>query len=331
LLLLTADLKSNPHPPLRGTFSRREKGTSRATFVNTLRAAIPFLLFALNTLVHVTLLLLLAVFKAVPIERVRTRVSAWLVGVGESWIACNTRLTGAVTPTRWRVEGMAGVNRDGWYLVVANHQSWVDIPVLQAVFNRRAPFLKFFLKRQLRWVPALGAAWWALDFPFMHRHTRAEIERRPELRGQDREATQLACRRFARLPTSVMNFLEGTRFTPAKHAATQSPYARLLPPRAGGVAFVLDAMGGLLRSVIDVTIAYPGGRPSLLDLLAGRIPEIRVDVRERPIPEALLDGDYEGDAAFRQLFQAWINGLWAEKDATLARLHAAPAATEGPP
>jgi 1-acyl-sn-glycerol-3-phosphate acyltransferase len=299
--------------------------------LDILRATIPFLLFALNTLVHVTLLLLLAAFKAVPVERVRTRVSAWLVAIGQSWIACNTRLIGAVTPTRWRVEGMAGVNRDGWYLVVANHQSWVDIPVLQAVFNRRAPFLKFFLKRQLRWVPALGVAWWALDFPFMHRHTRAELERRPELRGQDREATQRACRRFARLPTSVMNFLEGTRFTPAKHAAMQSPYAHLLPPRAGGVAFVLDAMGGLLRSVIDVTIAYPGGRPTMVDLLAGRIPEIRVDVRERPIPEALLAGDYEGDAAFRQQFQAWINGLWAEKDATLARLLAAPAATDGPP
>jgi 1-acyl-sn-glycerol-3-phosphate acyltransferase len=295
--------------------------------VNLLRATVPFLLFALNTVAHVALLLVLALFKAIPVEAVRTRVAAWLVAIGQSWIAVNTWLIGAVTPTHWRVEGIEGLNPDGWYLVVANHQSWVDIPVLQGVFNRRAPFLKFFLKRQLAWVPLLGAAWWALDFPFMHRHTRAEIERRPELRGQDRDATRRACERFARLPTSVMNFLEGTRFTPAKQAASASPYAHLLPPRAGGVAFVLDAMGGLLRSVIDVTIAYPGGRPTMLDLLAGRIPEIRVDVRERAIPEALLQGDYEGDAAFRAQFQAWINGLWTDKDATLARLLAAPAAS----
>jgi 1-acyl-sn-glycerol-3-phosphate acyltransferase len=301
----------------------------RSPPIDILRATIPFLLFALNTIAHVALLLVLALLKAIP--PLRTRVSAWLVAIGQSWIAVNTRLIEWVTPTRWRVEGLEGVNRDGWYLVVANHQSWVDIPVLQAVFNRRAPFLKFFLKRQLAWVPLLGAAWWALDFPFMHRHTRAELERRPELRGQDREATRRACRRFAQLPTSVMNFLEGTRFTPAKHAATQSPYVHLLPPRAGGVAFVLDAMGGLLRSVIDVTIAYPGGKPTMLDLLAGRIPEIRVDVRERPIPEALLDGDYENDAAFRARFQAWINGLWTDKDATLARLLAAPAASAARP
>jgi 1-acyl-sn-glycerol-3-phosphate acyltransferase len=272
-----------------------------------------------------TALLAVATLKAVPHEAWRARVSRWLVAIGESWIAVNTWLIAKLTPTRLAFEGVDALRRDGWCLVVANHQSWVDIPVLQAVLLRRAPFPKFFLKRQLRWVPLLGTAWWALDFPFMHRHTRAQLARRPGLAGLDREATRRACRRFARIPTSVMNYLEGTRFTPAKHAATQSPYAYLLPPRAGGVAFVLDAMGGLLRSVIDVTIAYPGGRPTLYGLFAGRVPEVRVHVRERPIPEDLLHGDYEHDPAFRARLQAWINGLWAEKDATMSRLLATPA------
>jgi 1-acyl-sn-glycerol-3-phosphate acyltransferase len=290
-----------------------------------LRAAVPFLLAALSTLLHGSLLVSLSVLKAIPGEAWRARVSRWLVAIGESWIAFNTRLLAWFTPLRWHVEGLEGLSPDGWYLVVANHQGFVDIPVLQALFNRRIPFLKFFLKRQLRWVPVLGAAWWALDFPFMHRHTRAEIARRPELAHQDRDATRKACARFARLPTSVMNFLEGTRFTAAKHAATGSPHAHLLPARAGGVAFVLDAMGGLLRSVIDVTIAYPGGQPSLLELFAGRVPEVRVHVRQRAIPVELLQGDYEHDADFRARFQGWINSLWAEKDATMARL-LAPAA-----
>jgi 1-acyl-sn-glycerol-3-phosphate acyltransferase len=247
-------------------------------------------------------------------------VSRWLVAIGQRWIAVNAWLLDRLTPTRIHVEGMAGVRRDGWYLVLANHQSWVDIPVLQTVFNRRVPFLKFFLKDTLKWVPLLGAAWWALDFPFMRRHTRAQVAARPELATQDRDATRKACARFARIPTSVMNFVEGTRFTDRKHAAQDSPYAHLLRPRAGGVAFVLDAMGGLLRSVIDVTIAYPDGRPTMLDLFAGRVREIRVHVAERPVPAELLAGDYEHDAAFRARFQAWINGLWAGKDAELARL-----------
>jgi 1-acyl-sn-glycerol-3-phosphate acyltransferase len=286
----------------------------------------------LNTLLHGTALLALALLKVVPVEAWRRAVSLVLVRIAESWIAVNTRLIAWFTPTRWTVEGLEGLDRHGWALVIANHQAWVDIPVLQAVFNRRIPFLKFFLKDTLVWVPVLGLAWWALDFPFMRRYSAAELARRPELRGTDRETTRRACAKFARIPTSVMNFVEGTRYTPAKHAAQQSPYAHLLKPRAGGSAFVLDAMGGLLRSVIDVTIAYPGGRPNLLELFAGRVPEVRVHVVRRAIPEDLLQGDYDDDPDFRARFQAWLNGLWAEKEARLERWAAsAPAPPVGAP
>src|SRR5688572_18155740 len=219
--------------------------------------------------------------------------------MAESWIAGNGLLLRAFTRTRLEVEGREGLAREHWYLVVANHQSWVDILVLQDVFNRRIPFLKFFLKQELIWVPLLGLAWWALDFPFMRRYSRETLERRPELRGKDTEATRRACAKFASLPVSVMNFVEGTRFTPEKHAQQGSPHAHLLRPKAGGVAFVLDSMCGILRSVIDVTIAYPAGRPTLMDLIADRVPCVRVHVRELPIPAGLVGGDYENDAAFR--------------------------------
>jgi 1-acyl-sn-glycerol-3-phosphate acyltransferase len=196
----------------------------------------------------------------------------------------------------------------------------VDIVVLQKVFNRRIPLLRFFLKRQLFWVPVLGLAWWALDFPFMARHTREQLARRPELAGRDIAATRRACEKFRAIPVSIMNFVEGTRFTPGKHAAQESPYRRLLRPKAGGVAFVLDAMGDCLDGILDVSIAYPAGRPSMGDLLADRIPEVRVHVCERAIPADLLHGDYQGDPAYRDRFQQWMNGLWTEKDAAMARL-----------
>jgi len=198
--------------------------------------------------------------------------------------------------------------------VLANHQSWVDILVLQKVFNRRIPLLRFFLKRQLVWVPLLGLAWWALDFPFMGRYTKQQIARNPELAGRDIEATRRACAKFREIPVAIMNFVEGTRFTPAKHGRQQSPYRHLLKPKSGGVAFVLDAMGDGLHGILDVTIAYPAGRPSMVDLIGNRIPEVRVQVRQRPIPAALIGGNYQDDRAFRARFQQWMNGLWEEKD-----------------
>ena len=286
-----------------------------------LRLALIFLLIAGNTLLHVPPLLVVGVFKALlPFARVRRASNPLLTGLAESWIGFNGWLWDRFTHTGLHVRSDAALHVDGHYLVLANHQSWVDILVLQKVFNRRIPLLRFFLKRQLVWVPLLGLAWWALDFPFMGRYTKKQIARDPALARRDIDATRRACEKFRAIPVSIMNFVEGTRFTAAKHGSQGSPYQHLLKPKSGGVAFVLDAMGDGLHSIIDVTIAYSGGRPSLLDLLADRIPEVRVQVRQRPIPETMIRGDYHNDRGFRVQFQQWMNGLWRDKDAEIARL-----------
>ena len=288
-----------------------------------IRVPLALLLVSLNVLLHATALFVMAGLKALlPIARIRRALSRAVIGIAEQWIAVNGFLFALFTPTRWQVEGLDGLHPDGWYLVLSNHQSWVDIPVLQKAFNRRIPFLRFFLKKQLIWVPVLGLAWWALDFPFMQRHSKETLERHPELRSQDKEATRKACERFRQSPVSVMNFVEGTRFRTHKHEQQRSPYAHLLRPRAGGVAFVLETMGETLQAIVDVTIVYPDGRPTMIDLLAGRVRQIRVHVRQLPILPEFLGGDYENDAEFRARFQEWISGLWTEKDELITRIQA---------
>ena len=289
--------------------------------MSLLRVALILLVVAASTVVHVVPLLAVALFKAaLPSQRLRLGCNSLLTGIAESWIALNTWLLDRYAGTRVEVSGLEHVRLDGHYLVLANHQSWVDILVLQKVFNRRIPLLRFFLKRQLFWVPLLGLAWWALDFPFMGRHSRAEIARNPELGRRDMEATRRACEKFRSIPVSVMNFVEGTRFTDLKHARQSSPYRHLLKPKAGGVAYVLDAMGDALHGLLDVTIAYPGGRPTMIDLMAGRVPTIRVSVRARELPTALLAQGEDGERAARARFQQWMNVLWQDKDAEMARL-----------
>jgi len=286
-----------------------------------LRTALVLVAVALNTLLHSVPLLVVALAKAMlPSAPVRRACNRWLPAIAESWIGVNTAMLDRFTGTRFHVTGGTRLRGDGHYLVLANHQSWVDIVVLQKVFNRRIPLLRFFLKRQLFWVPVLGLAWWALDFPFMGRYTRSQIAKNPELGRRDMEVTRRACEKFKAIPVSVMNFVEGTRFTPEKHMRQASPYRHLLKPRSGGVAFVLDAMGEGLHAVLDVTIAYPGGRPSMTDLMAGRVPGVRVMVRERAIPPELLAGTYQDDPRFRARFQQWMNGLWRQKDEDMERL-----------
>ena len=285
------------------------------------RIALLLVLVAASTLVHAVPLLAVAVAKALlPLAPVRRGCNALLAWIARSWIGFNNALIRGFTATRFEISGIDGLEADGHYLVLANHQSWVDILVLQKVFNRRIPLLRFFLKRQLFWVPVLGLAWWALDFPFMGRYTHRQVARNPELGRRDMEATRRACAKFRDMPVSVMNFVEGTRFTADKHAAQASPYRHLLKPRAGGVAFVVDAMGDALHALLDVTIAYPGGRPTMFDLMAGRVPEVRVEVRQRPIPTDVSGGRYQDDRAARARFQQWLNGLWQQKDADMERM-----------
>jgi len=284
-----------------------------------LRGLILMSLFIANTLVVGSVVIAVAVLKIlIPWSPFRRLLSAVLIRLAEAWVSVNAALVKLTQQIQWRVSGLEGLNRDGWYLIIANHRSWMDILALQTVLNRRVPFLKFFIKDSLRWVPVLGLAWWALDMPFMKRYTKEQLARRPELRGTDLKATQRACEKFRDHPTSIINFVEGTRFTPAKRIATRSPYQHLLRPKAGGIAFVMDALGPILRDLLDVTIAYPAGDATFWDLCCGRVPEIVVDVRRRSMPTRQAAGDYVGDDAFRGRFQEWLAGLWLEKDARLA-------------
>jgi len=286
-----------------------------------LRVAVTLSMVLISTIVHVPIVLVGALIKAaIPLKAVRRLCDRVLVGTAESWNALNTYLIRRLTHTRLVIESETKLERDGHYVVISNHQSWVDIPVLEALLNRRVPMLRFFLKSQLFWVPLLGLAWWALDFPFMKRYSREVIARRPELAGRDIEATRRACEKFRGIPVSLINFVEGTRFTPAKHAAQSSAYRHLLKPKAGGIAFVLDAMGDAMHAILDVTIVYPHGIPTIADLFADRIPEVRIHIRELPIPRELVGGDYQNDASFRERFQEWVNGLWSEKDARIETL-----------
>ena len=161
-----------------------------------LRAALAAMLIGGSTLLHVLPLFAVTLVKGVlPFAAVRRACNPLLSGIAESWIGVNSRMISLFTHTRIGSRA-SPLRRDGHYLVLANHQSWVDIPVLQKVFNRRIPLLRFFLKSQLFWIPVLGLAWWALDFPFMKRYSRAQVAKRPQLAGRDLAATRRACEKF---------------------------------------------------------------------------------------------------------------------------------------
>lgn len=276
--------------------------------------------FFINTLCLTMPLVFTAVLKFVlPFKGMVVLLDKILIGIATLWISINGMNCDLFNRIEWQVSGLPQLKKKDWYLVISNHQSWVDILVLHNIFNRKIPMLKFFLKKELIWVPFLGLAWWALDFPFMKRYSKKFLEANPHLKGKDLESTRKACEKFKQIPVSVMNFVEGTRFTPEKHERQKSPFDRLLLPKAGGIAFVLGSMGEYLHNIINVTIAYPGGVPTFWDYISGKTKKIIVDVDVFPVEEQLI-GDYFNNDGYKQQFCDWLNQLWQEKDKKLNEL-----------
>ncbi|EGG98615.1 Acyltransferase family protein [gamma proteobacterium IMCC2047] len=181
----------------------------------------------------------------------------------------------------------------------------------------RIPVFRFFVKRQMLWVPIVGLACWAMEFPFMRRYSREQLEAKPELRGKDQQATQLFCERMKKHPATIVNYLEGTRFTQAKHDRQASPYRHLLKPKSGGVAYVVTHLGERVSTLVDVTIIYPAAK-GFWAFLSGQLGAVKVRIQLREIPESFKSGDYQNSESFRQQFQQWVGEIWQQKDELIA-------------
>jgi 1-acyl-sn-glycerol-3-phosphate acyltransferase len=232
------------------------------------------------------------------------------------WSEMNRAIFRLVNNTEFVIEDNSQLSKKSWYLMICNHQSWADIVLLCMLFGSRIPMPKFFLKQQLLYVPFVGLACWALDMPFMRRYSRQYLLKHPEKRGKDLESTKRSCEKFKSNPTTVINFVEGTRFTQQKQQHSHSNYQHLLPPKALGIAYTLSALGEQFDQIIDVTLAYPGtteALPPFKALLSGKLDKVVVKIDTIAINQDLR-GDYLQDKQFKRHFKLWLDGTWQHKD-----------------
>jgi len=285
-----------------------------------LQGSIMFMALTVNTILCSLMVYVVALVKLlIPSHSWRIVCGKLANSIAQDWVGINCLGLKLAKNIRWDVQGIDALQPDAWYLLVANHQSMVDVVVLQSIFHRKIPFLKFFLKKELIWVPFLGIVWWALDFPFMKRTASA---------GRDMETARNACDKFRLLPVTIMNFVEGTRFTTAKREKDNSPFTYVLRPKPGGMAVVLGTLGQQLHSILDVTIVYPEGTPGLWTFLCSNSMEIKVRVKQIPVTPELL-GDYFTDRAYRRRFKDWLDKLWDGKDKLIGTLFPLPVHKSG--
>lgn len=282
------------------------------------------LYFFLNTFLWCSLFYPLRLAKFITPKKLHGLWNRLSVHIAENWIATNNFYIKYILRVKIALDMPNTLSRVRSYLVVSNHRSWVDILALQSVFNRQIPFLRFFIKDSLKWVPLLGPVWKALDYPFMKRYSKDEIQKMPWLKGRDLEAAKVACKKLLGKPSSVLIFLEGTRFSVEKSQILKSRFLNLLPPKAGGAMAVLDVLGKQVHSLVDVTIVYPEGVKTIWSLFSGKLSKIVIKVREIEIPPNFLQANLIENAELRKDFENWLLPIWADKDALISQISSEP-------
>ena len=275
-----------------------------------------------STLLHGVPVLTLGLTK---LFKQSQKVDGTNIQLANSWIGINNQLIEKVLPNlKWdiSIDPTLDLNLNGRYMMICNHQSWVDTTVNQYFGLTRMPLTRFFTKWELIFIPFVGQAFKILGFPMMKRHTKEQIAKNPELKSRDILEARKACEQLLSQPFTLLNYLEGTRYTPEKHAQQQSPYKNMLKPKAGGLALALNILGDQIDALVDMTIVYPNGAPGYGDFWLGDVSCIAVDVRKVEIPTWILGGNYEDDPVYRERFQAWVDQIWTEKDHRISQLKA---------
>lgn len=253
------------------------------------------------------------------------KIDEMMLNSANRWVSNNNWLIeNVLSQMTWDIyiDPALNLSMDGKYLMTCNHQSWVDTTVNQYFVRHRMPFTRFFAKWELIFIPIAGQAFKALGFPMMKRHSKAEIAKNPELKYRDLEEARKACEQLINNPFTLLNYLEGTRFTTQKQQQQQSPYQHLLKAKAGGLALALHILGDKIDALVDMTIVYEDDVPTYSDFWLGSTQTVRVHLRKIELPEWIFNGSYEDDPAYRQQFQQWVDEIWQQKDQLIAQMKA---------
>ncbi len=247
--------------------------------LGVLRGVISLGLFVINTLTCCFMILGLALVS-LPfffLPRVQKQIRGAMDGMVAIWVAGNARLMNWFRWITLEKEYSEKLNdRNHWWLIASNHQSWADIIILQIALHRIAPTIKFFTKRELIWLPVLGFVMWVLRFPYVHRRKSSGRGKKSKFYDKNRASLDRAAEQFSERPLTVLVFLEGTRFTKEKHQQQQSGYRHLLRPKVGGLIYALDALEPKINQVVSLTVVYDGTPPGFFDLMCGQCRKVRV-------------------------------------------------------
>jgi len=289
-----------------GPLPNRRRGAS--LLIGTLQGCLGAIFLGSTILFFNGLQMLSLVLRPFSHEAFR-RFNSWAAG---TWWGLCVQLSEFFYGTRLVLTG-DDVPHDDNAVIVLNHQSMTDIPVVLAVAHGKGRLgdLKWFVKDVVKYVPGIGWGMLFLDCLFIKRNWT-----------EDRDYVLRVFEKVIRysVPIWLVSFVEGTRVRPSKLAHSQK-YARennLMPPqhvlipRTKGFVASVQSLRDYLDAVYDFTIGYVEGVPTIWQWIRGDVQRVHVHVRRYAVDQL----PREDEALSR-----WLLRIFEEKDQLLSRYY----------
>jgi 1-acyl-sn-glycerol-3-phosphate acyltransferase len=285
------------------------------------RAALVLAYIACNLTFWIVPVLVLVVFKwLVPISSVQIGIYEMMAWIYRAAVQMNSWILFQGLKIQLDLTGINQSCAGDFYLAICNHQSWSDIFILQHLLNRKTPVMKFLVKKELIYLPVVGLICWAYDFPFLNRGKQSPKSSVKLDSKNDSQTLNKSLAQFLRSSATIMNFAEGTRFSPLKAKRQKSPYRHLLKPKAGGLIAIYKMMGQELAAVLDFTIVYDAPKPNFWRFIGGRIMRVKVHL-DTVLSDELKETFGLPETNFTQARAIeWINQRWEQKDRIIERI-----------
>lgn len=190
-------------------------------------------------------------------------------------------------------------NKDKSPVVICNHQSWFDIPLVQEVITGKGPIIRFLIKREIAWIPIIGWICLLLNFPRLHRSGNRNAK------ASDFSIIQKESKNHGNGTGALLIFPEGTRFTGDKKKTQNAPYKNLLKPKAGGLKMI-QKHAAPDSTLIDITIDYHQKDVNIWKCLHGNPKKITITLEHFKLSD-IVD------------VKAWLNNRWMVKDGLLSK------------
>ena len=227
------------------------------------------------------------------------------------WININELLITRLLRIQIDIPQINQMSENNWYILTSNHQSFFDIILVQIFCKRHKLYNKFFMKESLIYLPFIGISCWGLDFVFIKRFSKKDLKRNPEKIAKQHNYILQKCELYKTYPCTIVNFIEGTRYT--KNKAAKSSYKNILGPQPMGLSLLMTTMQPKIKQVLDISIVYPDRVDNFFDLFFQSNHKILLSCNIIDVDHSHA-GDYRNDKNYRASFNKWLKEIWRSKD-----------------